>query len=155
MPGIFGRSSVTLIFAMVLIAVVWPQTAHGEGSCKISALAGAYGLAINGYISFSSAPPPLPIGEFSPISVSGTLNFESAGTVNRSVQINLGGAVVPVVDSGTYIRNTDCRFTVTHGNGEIWIVTPVKNGEELEFLVASVPGAAGVGAGTMVRKNQE
>ena len=148
-------SGITLALATLLMIAVCPQTAHAASGCKIPALAGAYGLTINGFISSSSAAPPLPIREFSPISVSGTVTFTSSGTVNRSVQGNVGGAVFPVVDSGTYIRNSDCTFTITHGNGEVWTVTPVKHGEELEFSVTSLPGAVGVGAGTMVRKDGE
>ena len=149
------RSAISLLLATMLIVVVFPRRVQGGGGCKTPALAGAYGLAINGFISFSSSAPPLRISEFSPISVSGTLTFASAGTVKRSVQVNAGGAVFPVVDSGTYIRNSDCTFTVTNGNGEIWTVTPVKQGEELEFSVTSVPGGVGVGAGTMVRKDRD
>lgn len=155
MPRTFSRSAITLALATTLTAVVCPQTAHAAGGCKIPVLVGAYGLAINGFISFSSSAPPVLIGEFSPISLSGTVTFASNGKVNRSVQGNVGGAVGSVVDSGTYIRNSDCTFTITHGNGEIWAVTPVKHGKELEFAVTSVPGAVGVGAGTMVRKDSE
>ena len=147
-------AATTLAIATALIAAIYPQSAHAEG-CKIPVLSGAYGLAINGYISFSTATPPLPMGKFSPISVSGTVTFTSSGKVSRSVQGNVGGAVFPVVDSGSYIRNPDCTFTITHGNGEIWTATPVRHGEELEFSVTSLPGAVGVGAGTMVRKDSE
>jgi hypothetical protein len=155
MARTLSQSAVSLVVAMALIATVCPQFAHAADGCKIPALAGAYGLAINGFISFSTSTPPLPIGKFSPISVSGTLTFARTGTVHRSVQGNVGGSVGTVVDSGTYIRNSDCTFTVTHGNGEIWTVTPVKDAEELEFSILSVPGAVGVGAGTMVRKDRE
>lgn len=110
---------------------------------------------MTGYISFSHSSPPLPIREFSPIAVSGTVTFGSAGTVSRSVNGNVGGAVFTVVDSGTYIQNSDCTFTVTHGNGEVWAITPVQRGEELEFFVSNVPGAVAVGAGTMTRKENE
>ena len=154
MPHRPNRSGINILFATFLIIVACQQNAHASG-CKISTLAGAYGLAINGYISFSSSQPPLPINKFSPIAVSGTLRFAKTGTVHRSVQVNVGGAVFSVIDSGTYVQNSDCTFTITHGNGEIWTVTPVKHGEELDFSVTSVPGAAGVGAGTMVRKNNE
>jgi hypothetical protein len=154
MPRTRSQSVLTLAVATALISVVCPQT-HAADGCKLPALAGAYGLAINGFISFSTSAPPLLVGKFSPISISGTLTFARNGTVNRSVQVNVGGAVFPVVDSGTYKRNPDCTFTVTHGDGEIWSVIPVKNGEELEFSVTSVPGAQGVGAGTMVRKDGE
>jgi len=151
MPHPTSRLAVILVLAY---SVVCTQAAHGN-DCKIPTLSGEYGLAINGYISFSTASAPLPLSEFSPIAVSGTVRYASSGKVNRSVQVNVGGAVFPVVDSGTYVQNTDCTFTITHGNGEIWTVTPVKHGEELEFSVLSVPGAAGVGAGTMVRKDKE
>ena len=144
----------SLALVSVLVTVVSPKPMHGE-SCKISALSGAYGLAINGYISFSSAVPPLLISKFSPISVSGTVRFANTGKMHRSVQVNVGGAVFPVVDAGTYVLNSDCTFTITHGNGEIWTVTPVKHDAELAFIVTSVPGAVGVGAGTMVRKDNE
>jgi hypothetical protein len=154
MPRTLSHSVLTLAVATALIAVVCPQTRAADG-CKVPTLAAAYGLAINGFISFSTSAPPLLVGKFSPISVSGVLAFARNGTVNRSVQVNVGGAVFPVVDSGTYKRNPDCTFTVTHGNGEIWSVIPVKSGEELEFSVTSVPGAQGVGAGTMVRKDGE
>ena len=152
MPRTLSPSAI--ILATVFIVAVFPQPAHA-GGCKIRALAGAYGLAINGFISFSSSPPPLLTGDFSPISISGTITFATNGAATRSVQGNVGGAVGSVVDSGTYIRNSDCTFTVTHGNGEIWTVTPVKHAEELKFSVTSVPGAVGVGAGTMVRKQTE
>jgi hypothetical protein len=36
-----------------------------------------------------------------------------------------------VVDSGTYTRNSDCTFTVNHGNGEIWTVIPVSHAAQL------------------------
>lgn len=154
MPRTLSQSALTLAVATAFIVVVCPQT-HAADGCKVPTLAGAYGLAINGFISFSTSVPPLLVAKFSPISVSGTLAFARNGTVNRSVQVNVGGAVFPVIDSGTYKRNSDCTFTVTHGNGEIWTVIPVKNAEELDFSVTSVPGAQGVGAGTMVRQDGE
>ena len=154
MLRILSQSAV--VVATALIAVVCPQTSHAADGCKIPALAGAYGLVINGFISFTtSAAPPLPIGKFSPISLSGTLTFARNGTVHRSVQGNVGGLGGTVVDSGSYIRNPDCTFTITHGNGEIWTVTPVKHAEEHVFSVTSEPGAVAVGAGTMVRKDGE
>ena len=61
----------------------------------------------------------------------------------------------PAVDSGTYVLNPVYTLTVNHGNGEVWTVTPVKGGAELEFSVTSVPGAVGVGAGTMVLKGSK
>ena len=61
----------------------------------------------------------------------------------------------PVIDSGTYVLNSDCTFTVTHGNGEVWTITPVKHGEELKLTITSLPGAVGVGAGTMIREDGE
>jgi len=155
MTRIPSRSAITLGVTALLIAIASPQSAFGEDSCKVRRLAGAYGLAIDGFISFSSSAPPLPIREFSPVAVSGTVSFTSAGAVNRSVQANIGGAVSPVIDSGTYVLNPDCTFTVTHGNGEVWTITPVKHGEELKFTVTSVPGAVAVGVGTMVREDSE
>ena len=154
MPHKLRRSVITLSVSTVFMAVICLQTAHADG-CKIPNLSGAYGLTINGYISFSTAAPPLPIRDFSPISVSGTVTFGRSGTVSRSVQGNVGGAVFPVVDSGSYVRNSDCSFTITHGNGEVWTATPVRHGEEIEFSVTSLPGAVGVGAGTMIRKDNE
>jgi hypothetical protein len=148
------RSVITIAVSTVFLAVICLQAAHAEG-CKIRNFSGAYGVTINGYISFSTATPPLLIGKFSPISVSGTVTFGTSGKVSRSVQGNVGGVVFPVVDSGSYVRNSDCTFTITHGNGEVWTATPVRHSEEIEFSVTSLPGAVGVGAGTMVLKDSE
>jgi hypothetical protein len=141
--------SITLILGLALITtLVRSPMVVAEDSCSISSLKATYGFATTGFINFSG-PGPSRVGDFFPIAVAGTVKFQSDGQVSRSVKVSLGGTIFPVADSGNYSLNPDCTFTVYHGNGEVWIVTPVKHGAELEFFVND-PG--GVGAGTLVQQ---
>jgi hypothetical protein len=139
---------VALTVAVALLVAVASPSARGQDACPIHALKISYGFSSSGYIAFGGVPP-LPIGSFSPVAVAGTVRFRADHTVSRSVIVNVGGQVFPVVDSGTYTRNSDCTFTVNHGNGEIWTVIPVNHTAQLEFFVNSIPGGVGIGTGTL------
>jgi uncharacterized protein (DUF2126 family) len=136
------------MLAVALLVTIASQSAQGQDACSIGVLKTSYGFASTGYIAFGGVPP-LPIGSSSPVAVAGTVKFRADHTVSRSVIVNVGGQVFPVVDSGTYTRNSDCTFTVIHGNGEIWTVIPVNHAAQLEFFVNSVPGGVGIGTGTL------
>jgi hypothetical protein len=142
------RPVATLMLAVALLIVVSSQSAQGDDACPVGVLKTSYGFSSTGYIAFGGVPP-LPIGSFSPVAVAGTLKFRADHTVSRSVIVNVGGQVFPVLDSGTYIRNPDCTFTVNHGNGEVWTVIPVNHAAQLEFFVNSIPGGVGIGTGTL------
>jgi hypothetical protein len=137
-----------LFLAAGLFATIASQSARADDGCTVRVLKTSYGFSVTAYIAFGGVPP-LPIGSFSPIAVAGTIKFQPNHTVNRSVIVNVGGQIFPVVDSGTYTLNSDCTFTVNHGNGEVWTVIPVHHAAQLEFFVANVPGAVGVGGGTL------
>jgi hypothetical protein len=137
-----------LMFAVALLVTIAFTTAQAQDACPIGVLKTSYGFSSTGYIAFGGVPP-LPIGSFSPVVVAGTVRFRADHTVSRSVSVNVGGQVFPVVDSGTYTRNSDCTFTVIHGNGEVWTVIPVNHAAQLEFFVNSVPGGVGIGTGTL------
>jgi uncharacterized protein (DUF2126 family) len=134
--------------AAALLIPIASQSAHADDACTVRVLKTSYGFSSAGYIAFGGVPP-LPIGSFSPIAVAGTIRFQANQTVSRSVIVNLAGQVFPVVDSGTYTLNSDCTFTVNHGNGEVWTLIPVNHAAQLEFFVVSIPGAVGVGTGTL------
>jgi hypothetical protein len=138
----------TLVVAVALLVTIASQSAQGQAACSVGVLKTSYGFSSTGYIAFGGVPP-LPIGSFSPVAVAGTVRFQADHTVSRSVTVNVGGQVFPVVDSGTYIQNPDCTFTVNHGNGEIWTVIPVNHAAQLEFFVNSIPGGVGIGTGTL------
>jgi len=142
------RPVATLMLAVALLVVISSQSAQGDDACPVGVLKTSYGFSSTGYIAFGGVPP-LPIGSFSPVAVAGTLKFRADHTVSRSVIVNVGGQVFPVLDSGTYIRNSDCTFTVNHGNGEVWTVIPVNHAAQLEFFVNSIPGGVGIGTGTL------
>jgi len=133
---------------ILMMVVVGSHTVMADTVCSLSKLNATYGFATTGFIAFN-LPGPSRVGDFYPIAVAGTVKFSSDGQVSRSVNVSLGGTIFPVVDSGNYILNSDCTFTVNHGNGEVWIVTPVKHATELKFFVND-PG--GVGAGTLVEQ---
>jgi hypothetical protein len=138
----------TLVLAVAVLVTIASQSAQGQDFCPIGVLKTSYGFSSTGYIAFGGVPP-LSVGSFSPVAVAGTVRFRADHTVSRSVMVNVGGQVFPVLDSGTYIRNSDCTFTVNHGNGEIWTVIPVNHAAQLEFFVDSVPGGVGIGTGTL------
>jgi hypothetical protein len=138
----------TLVLAVAMLVTIASQGAQGQDSCPIGVLKTSYGFSSTGYIAFGGVPP-LPIGSFSPVAVAGTVRFRADHTVTRSVIVNVGGQVFPAIDSGTYTRNSDCTFTVNHGNGEVWTVIPVNHAAQLEFFVNSIPGAVGIGTGTL------
>ena len=142
------RPVATLMLAVALLVVISSQSAQGDDACPVGVLKTSYGFSSTGYIAFGGVPP-LPIGSFSPVAVAGTVRFRADHTVSRSVIVNVGGQVFPVLDSGTYIRNSDCTFTVNHGNGEVWTVIPVNHAAQLEFFVNSIPGGVGIGTGTL------
>jgi hypothetical protein len=142
------RPIIALMFAVSLLVTIASQRAQGQDACPVAVLKTSYGFSSTGYIAFGGVPP-LPIGSFSPVAVAGTVRFRGDHTVSRSVMVNVGGQLFPVVDSGTYTRNSDCTFTVNHGNGEIWTVIPVNHAAQLEFFVNSVPGGVGIGTGTL------
>jgi hypothetical protein len=137
-----------LMLAVALQVTIASRSAQGQDACPIGLLKTSYGFSSTGYIAFGGVPP-LPIGSFSPVAVAGTVRFRADHTVSRSVIVNVGGQVFPVVDSGTYTRNSDCTFTVNHGNGEVWTVIPVNHAAQLEFFVNSIPGGVGIGTGTL------
>jgi hypothetical protein len=142
------RLITTLTLAVALLVTIASLTAQGQDACPIGVLKTSYGFSSTGYIAFG-AVPPLPIGSFSPVAVAGTVRFRADHSVSRSVIVNVGGQVFPVVDSGTYTRNSDCTFTVNHGDGETWTVIPVNHAAQLEFFVNSIPGSVGIGTGTL------
>src|SRR6202047_2725214 len=138
----------TVMVAVALLVTIASRSAQGQDACPFGVLKTSYGFSSTGYIAFGGVPP-LPIGSFSPVAVAGTLKFRADHTGSRSVIVNVGGQVFPVLDSGTYIRNPDCTFTVNHGNGEVWTVIPVNHAAQLEFFVNSIPGGVGIGTGTL------
>jgi hypothetical protein len=142
------RPLAVFTLAAALLIPTASQSARADDGCTVRVLKTSYGFSVTAYIAFGGVPS-LPIGSFSPIAVAGTIKFQPNHTVNRSVIVNVGGQIFPVVDSGTYTLNSDCTFTVNHGNGEVWTVIPVLHAAELEFFVANVPGAVGVGTGTL------
>jgi hypothetical protein len=142
------RPVATLILTVASLVSIAPRSVQGQDACPVGVLKTSYGFSSTGYIAFDGVPP-LPIGSFSPVAVAGTVRFRADHTVSRSVMVNVGGQVFPVVDSGTYTRNSDCTFTVSHGNGEVWTVIPVNHAAQLEFFVNSIPGGVGIGTGTL------
>jgi hypothetical protein len=136
------------MLAVALLVTIGFTSAQAQDACSIGVLKTSYGFSSTGYIAFVGVPP-LPIGSFSPVAVAGTVRFRVDHTVSRSVMVNVGGQVFPVVDSGTYTRNSDCTFTVNHGNGEVWTVIPVNHAAQLEFFVNSIPGGVVIGTGTL------
>src|ERR1700688_1820763 len=142
------KPGATPMLAVALLVLISSQSAQGDDACPIQVLKTSYGFSSTGYIAFGGVPP-LPIGSFSPVAVAGTVRFRADHTVSRSVIVNVGGQVFPVLDSGTYIRNSDCTFTVNHGNGEVWTVIPVNHAAQLEFFVNSIPGGVGIWTGTL------
>jgi hypothetical protein len=148
------RPLARLTMVAALLAMIGSQSALGENACPIHVLKTSYGFSSTGYIAFSGVPP-LPIGSFSPVAVAGTIKFRADYKVMRSVTVNLGGQIFPVADSGTYTLNSDCTFTVNHGNGEVWTVIPVNRAAQLEFFVLNIPGAVGIGTGTLKAQEPE
>jgi uncharacterized protein (DUF2126 family) len=142
------RALAAFTFAAALLVTITSQRARADDACAVRVLKMSYGFSTTAYIAFGGVPP-LPIGSFSPVAVAGTVRFHADHTVSRSVTVNLGGQVFPVVDSGTYTLNSDCTFTVNHGNGEVWMVIPVNHAAQLEFFVVNVPGGVGIGTGTL------
>jgi hypothetical protein len=136
------RLIAALMLAVALLVTIGFTSAQAQDACSIGVLKTSYGFSSTGYIAFVGVPP-LPIGSFSPVAVAGTVRFRVDHTVSRSVMVNVGGQVFPVVDSGTYTRNSDCTFTVNHGNGEVWTVIPVNHAAQLEFFVNSIPAGRG------------
>jgi hypothetical protein len=140
--------SVAILGLLTCVGMFFPQTTFAAGKCKVKTLDDSYAFTSDGYIAFGLAPP-LQVGSFFPVAVVGTLKFQADGKVNRSVSINAGGLVGPVVDQGTYVLNDDCTFTVNHGNGEVWNLVPSHGDERLDVFIVSVPGATGVGRGVL------
>jgi hypothetical protein len=148
------RPLATLTAAVALLVMIGSQSVLAEDACPIRVLKTSYGFSSTGYIAFSGVPP-LPIGSFSPVAVAGTIKFQADHKLIRSVTVNLGGQIFPVADSGTYTLNSDCTFTVNHGNGEVWTVIPVNHAAQLEFFVLNLPGAVGIGTGTLKAQEPE
>jgi hypothetical protein len=142
------RPLAAFTLAAALLVTSASQSAHADDACTVRVLKTSYGFSSTGYIAFGGVPP-LPIGSFSPIAVAGAIKFHPNHTVSRSVIVNVGGQVFPVIDSGTYTLNSDCTFTVNHGNGEVWTVIPVHHAAQLEFFVVNVPDGVGIGTGTL------
>jgi hypothetical protein len=102
------------------------------------------GFSFEGFTT-DGPPNPVKLGVFSPVAAAGTITFEPNGALSRSFTASVGGAIFPVVDSGSYSINPDCTFTANLPEvGETWNLILVNGGKQIEFLV-NTPGRVGAG----------
>lgn len=124
-------------------AAVFAET----NSCRLTTLHGNYGFAFSGYVNTGSPTSP----SYTPLAAAGTITFQADGMLSRSFNASFGGAISPVIDTGTYsLDSGDCNFTANlPAAGETWNLIPVEGGLQIEFFVNPGPR---IGAGTLTRQ---
>jgi hypothetical protein len=115
-------SKLLLVTVTVAALLVWAPTGkktisflpvvHAEetqSSCSLASLKGSYALDRQGTLvqSVLGLPAPAPWGE---VAVD---NFDGAGSFSGKATVNIGGAVLNGVVTGTYMVNSDCTGTQT------------------------------------------
>ena len=138
------------ILSTVVAAVILFGFASQASACTNpnATLNGTYGWQGEGlYASKNNGQPK--IGDFIPIVQAGYLTFDGIGSFSGTHDSNLGGVLIPHVDSGTYTVNSDCMtgtFNFTTGDGFSMTFVITSGGQEIKFVSAL---AGGVDFGTL------
>jgi hypothetical protein len=128
---------ITLSFAAIALFQSTPAAAT---TCTLETVTATYGFAAQGNYLRGNAHSGT--GAARLIAIAGTYEFAEDGTVTRAFTINTGGEVADVVDTGTFVVNSDCRgeavFDTPFGPEPIKL-SIVGHGDAIMFMNA-LPG---------------
>jgi hypothetical protein len=155
----------SIIYAVVGAAILFALVPQAKSVClnPNSILNATYGWQGEALVSAGNSPQPK-IGGFVPLVQNGHLTFDGRGNFSGAHDSNLGGVLIPHVDSGTYSVNSDCTtgtisfatglgftmsFVITSGGQEIRYVSGTAGGVNFGILrlVAAAPCSASAVSG--------
>jgi len=136
------RSIMSAVVAVLLIILGLPRQAMSACANPNGTLNTTYGwLSDEGLLGGSNGKTPK-IGDFVPFAQFGSLTFDGNGNVSGSHDTNLGGLLIPHVDSGTYNVNSDCAtgtiFLTSNGFMMSFVIT--SGGQEIKYVSATTGG---------------
>jgi hypothetical protein len=143
-------SSLYAVVAAVILFGLVPQ-AKSDCSNPNSILNTTYGWQGEALYDPNGNPGQPQIGDFIPLVQTGHLTFDGKGNFSGVHDSNLGGLLIPHVDSGTYAVNSDCSTgTVSFATGVGFTMSFVitGGGQEIKYVSAT---AGGVNFGTLRR----
>jgi len=140
-------SIICVVVGVVLLFAGFPPEAKSSCANPNSILNATYGwLNDDGLIASGNSKAPK-VGDFVPLVQVGQITFDGNGNFSGSHDTNLGGVLIPHVDSGTYIVNSDCTTgTVSFDNGFTMSIGITSGGEEIKYVSST---AGGVNSGTL------
>jgi hypothetical protein len=138
----------TTVVVVVFLFAGLPPRAQSSCTNPNSILNATYGWLTDDGLIASGNSNGSKVGDFVPLVTVGNLTFDGNGNVSGSHNTNLGGQLIPHVDSGTYSVNSDCiTGTVSLlSNGFTMSIVITSGGQEVKFVSATT---GGVTSGTL------
>jgi hypothetical protein len=126
-------------------------TSESAGRCSGASLRGIYVASVNGFTT-NQQPPQFTLSAFAPVMELGTFTFDGAGSVSRSVTVNVAGQPFAVADTGTYLANSDCSGSIAFPTHSDTFNFNIVDSDSIA-IVATTPGESG--AGTLTKQEIE
>ena len=120
-------------------------------NCRTETFFGSYIFNGNGFGTYQPAPPPYPysMDAFFPVSAVGTWVFDGKGGITRSLSLSFDGYILPYVDQGSYLVNSDCTLSAYFSSDNEPFQLVAINAR---MLVEGVVAPGRLGAGTLVKQ---
>jgi hypothetical protein len=122
-----------------------------SGHCSVAGLRGIYVASVNGFTT-NQPPPQFTVSAFAPVMLLGTFTFDGAGSVSRSVTVNVAGLPFPIADTGTYLVSSDCSGSIAFPTHSDTLNFNIVDSDSIA-IVATTPGESG--AGTLTKQDIE
>jgi hypothetical protein len=134
----------SIIYIVVGALIMFGLVPQAKSACTSpnSILNGTYGWQGEALTTSGNSPNPK-IGDYVPLVQNGHLTFDGNGNFSGAHDTNLGGELIPHVDSGTYSVNSDCiTGTITFATGVGFTMSFVitSGGQEIKYVSATTGG---------------
>jgi len=126
-------------------------TSEGSGRCSGASLRGIYVASVNGFTT-NQQPPQFSLSAFAPVMEVGTFTFDGAGSVSRSVTVNVAGQPFPITDTGTYLVSSDCSGSLAFPTHSDTLNFNIIDSDSIAIVTTT---AGESGAGTLTKQEIE
>jgi hypothetical protein len=130
----------TVVGAVIMFGLV--PRAKSDCTNPNSILNGTYGWQGEALTTDGNSKNPK-IGDYTPLVQNGHLSFDGNGNFTGAHDTNIGGLLLPHVDSGTYTVNADCTtgtIALATGVGFTMSFVVTSGGQEIKYVSATTGG---------------
>src|SRR3981189_1832396 len=96
---------------VLMVCLLLASSAAAENKCTFQSTHARYGTTCQGFVSTAPGDP------LAPFSLLGTCRGDSTGFFKCNGTQSFGGVVVPAVDEGQSVVNSDCTGQITYNKG--------------------------------------